>query len=187
MYAPNYISLLVAVSTIGGALAAAVQHAARSVDLEPRGVTFHPLGSASAAQSLSKRLTFTSGGRDDYCGEANPTFTYGDDTPVAADCAAISSAVAAISPGFWTVDVSDFHPPNGWATIASSGTCQFALQFQVPSQTQSMFFGTNDLRFYINSYVGNSQNGHIQAIAGVACNNNTGGVLLIVNWGMIHS
>ncbi len=65
--------------------------------------------------------------------------------------------------GFWTVAASDFHPPNGWATIATSGTCQFAIQFQVPSQTQGMFIGTNDLRFYINNYVGFSQNGHIQS------------------------
>ncbi|KAK3935407.1 hypothetical protein QBC46DRAFT_323473 [Diplogelasinospora grovesii] len=146
---------------------------------------------AARSSSLDKRMTYTKGGRDDYCGETTPQETFGPATPLASDCLSIAYAYAYPTDGFWTITPSDFNSTvdgldGEWATIATSGTCAFKVKFQEPP-AQTLYFGTNDLRFYIQTYVGDAQDGHIQVWGNIACNNNQPTVLFLNSWVMTHS
>lgn len=142
-----------------------------------------PKGTATT-KLAGRGVVFTSGGRDDYCGETTPDETFGPDAPLAADCLAIGAYMETID-GYYTVSPADFDGSSGWVTIASSGTCTFAIKFDVAADTQTVLIGTNDVQFYINVYAPDAQDGRIEAAGGIACNYN--GQVLLLDWGMIHS
>ncbi|KAK0733081.1 hypothetical protein B0T26DRAFT_633952 [Lasiosphaeria miniovina] len=148
---------------------------------------------------LAARATYSPCGGgfwDDLCGEGQPRESFGAGTPVAADCRAIADAYP--SCGYWTVKSAELVAAGatpgtngatgagGWVTLAQHGTCRFRVQLQT-RPLQTLYFGTNDLRFYTYSWVGDEQNGHIQAVGGVICNNNTAGAFLGVGWGLYHT
>ncbi len=137
-----------------------------------------------------KRLNFTPNAVDDYCGETTPTESFGSATPLASDCSAIAATMAAQN-GVFTILPSDFanstasSDGSGWATIAQSGSCAFAVQFQEKANVTTVLLGTNDVRFYIDSYVQDAQDGHIQVSGPIACFNGLN--LVDLNWAMVHS
>lgn len=143
-----------------------------------------PGGTATTKTKLSRRVVFTSGGRDEYCGETTPDETFGPDAPLAADCLAIKDYMDTID-GCYTVSPRDFNESTGWATIASSGTCVFAVKFDIAADAQTVLIGTNDVQFYIGVYARDAQDGRIEAVGGIACNYD--GQVLLLDWGMIHS
>ncbi|OIW26232.1 hypothetical protein CONLIGDRAFT_646417 [Coniochaeta ligniaria NRRL 30616] len=149
-----------------------------------RNLDFAPVPRGTATTRLSRRVLFTTGSADDYCSETDPTETFGADAPLAADCDAIRKHMETID-GYYTVSPSDFNPSTGWATIASSGTCSFAIKFQLSADTKKVVIGTNDVHFYLQGYLRDAQNGRIQAVGTISCNNNL--ELLFLYWGMIHS
>lgn len=151
-----------------------------------RNLDFVTAPKGTASTQLSKRLAFTPGNVSnyDYCSETDPNESFGSDAPLAKDCEAIKTHMEQ-GDGYYTVAPKDFKKSTGWATIASSGTCSFAIQFQNPADTKQVVIGTNDVHFYIQGYVGDAQNGKIKAIGTISCNNDQ--KLLFLFWGMIHS
>jgi hypothetical protein len=143
--------------------------------------------SPSSPLRLLRRLAFTLGGTQDYCGETFPTSTFGAAAPLAADCAGIAAAVTS-TPGFFTLEPADFAnaTTDGWATLVSRGTCAFAVALQEHGGNGAPArLGTNDIRFYIQSYVGEAQGGRIQSVGGISCYN--GDKLVPLNWAMLHN
>lgn len=139
----------------------------------------------TATTQLSRRaVLFTPSTADDYCSETDPTEAFDSDAPLAADCDAIRKHMETID-GYYTVSPGDFNPSTGWATIASSGTCSFAIKFQLSADTKKVVIGTNDVHFYLQGYLRDAQNGRIKAVGTISCNNNQ--ELLFLYWGMIHS
>ncbi|KAK3381812.1 hypothetical protein B0H63DRAFT_214044 [Podospora didyma] len=154
-------------------------------------------GAAPAAPQhrslISKRLSYSACGgafSNDYCGEPNAVESYGSGTPLAADCSAIAQAYRNTC-GYWTVTEVDGRAAgagdvpngaNGWVTLAQRGTCAFRVRLQT-RPFQNLYFGTNDIQFYINTYVPHAKNGHIQAVSGVWCSNNVDRTIE-ATWGM---
>lgn len=150
-----------------------------------RNLDFIRAPKGTATTQLSRReVLFSPGNVDDYCSETDPTETFGSDAPLAADCEAIKKHMKTID-GHYTVSPGDFNPSTGWATIASSGTCSFAIKFQLAADTKTVVIGTNDVHFYLQGYLRDAQNGRINAVGTISCNNNS--ELLFLYWGMIHS
>jgi hypothetical protein len=134
----------------------------------------------------SKRApTFTSKGRQDYCGETDPWFAYGTDAPLAADCKALATYWDGTGAGFYTLAPGDFDPATGWAKVVSHGSCAFAVKFQLPGDKTTALIGTNDIRFYTNTYVGNARDGRLQATGTIGCYN--GQKIIDLLWGLIRS
>jgi hypothetical protein len=150
-----------------------------------RNLDFVSAPKGTATTKLSRReILFTPGGRDDYCGETTPDETFGSGAPLAADCLVIKNHMETVN-GYYTVSAGDFKTPTGWATIASSGTCSFAIKFQLTADITKVVIGTNDVHFYINGYARDAKNGRIEAIGTTSCNND--GQMSDLFWGMIHS
>lgn len=134
----------------------------------------------------SKRTpTFTSKGRQDYCGETDPWFAYGPDAPLAADCKALASSWDGIGAGFYTLSPGDFDPATGWAKVVSHGSCAFGVKFQLPADTTTALIGSNDIRFYTATYVGNARDGRLKATGTIGCYN--GQKIIDLLWGLIPS
>lgn len=142
--------------------------------------------SSSKTSKISKRLTFTAGGRTEYCGESNPIENFGSDAPLQADCDSIASTVAAGTPGFYTLNPGDFNSADGWCKIATKGTCAFAIRYRDPAKRETTYIGTQDVHFYIQRYSQDAQNGRIGAVGSISCNNDTAGKFLFVEWGLIR-
>jgi hypothetical protein len=140
--------------------------------------------SSSASSALSKRLSFTPGGRTDYCGESGADEDFSESAPLASDCEQIASYMDSHE-GFYTISPSDFDPATGWARIVTSGTCTYAVRFLVPADTTTALMGSNDIRFYIRMVTRDAQNGRIGATGGIACYN--GNTIILLGWGLIHS
>jgi hypothetical protein len=133
---------------------------------------------------LSRRaIVFSSGGRDDFCSETIPEESFGSDAPRATDCRAIKNYMETID-GHFTVQPGDFSK-DGWAIIASSGTCSFGIKFELLADTRQVIIGTNDVHFYINGWLGDAKHGKLRAVGTITCNND--GDEMILNWGLIHS
>lgn len=148
-----------------------------------RDLEFVHTARASPSSQVSKRVTFKPG-YDDYCSETNPTNTYGADAPLSADCTAIKQYMETIT-GYYTVSPNDFSQSTRWATVVSSGTCRFAIQFQIAADTKTVVIGTNDVHFYVQGVLPYAQNGKIKSTGAISCYNN--GTMAILNWGMIHT
>jgi Pathogen effector len=156
-------------------------HENRNLAFTTRG----PSGTTEPSSPLDKRFNYTNPGYPDYCGEATAIETFGDSAPLASDCETIAQTYAFPVSGFWTILPEDFAAaPGGQVTIASSGTCKFAVR-SLNDPVIFAHFGTNDLHFYIQSCVGDAQNGRIQALSDIACSN---GVTASVGleWKMSH-
>ena len=182
MYTPaiSFIVATLALASLASALA--VDHAR----LASRHVaaTFTPYSRRAAANN--KRSNFTAGGQsiNDYCGETTVSESFGPDAPLASDCDALAAAMTA-RPGVFTLEPSDFAGEDGWATVVSQGTCAFAVQFQERANTTKALLGTNDIRFYVDTYARDAQDGRIQATGPIACFN--GDEIVDLNWAMTHS
>ena len=187
----NILPVLASLSMLGTALPTEhfnlVPRAGTSLVYFNRDLDF-TVGPATTRLSRRKILVpFTADLPDDYCSETSPSFTYGSDAAQAADCVAIQNEVAARD-GYFTISPSNFDgAKGGWATIATSGTCSFAIKFQLAKDTKKVVFGTNDVLFYIRNYVRNAQNGKIRAEGTISCSNGVDNGLLFLYWGMIHS
>ena len=58
-------------------------------------------------------------------------------------------------------------------------------QFQEKANVTTVLLGTNDVRFYIDTFVQDAQDGHIQASGPIACFN--GLKVVDLNWAIVHS
>ncbi|KAK1755395.1 hypothetical protein QBC47DRAFT_460411 [Echria macrotheca] len=151
---------------------------------------------SSPPTNLDRRLTYTTytgtGGRNDYCGESDPTVTHPTGGALAADCNALRLAytdpVTTIGvKGYWTVTAADFTgATGGWVTLAASGTCKFPIQYSGGGSPQTVYFGANDMQFYLGDALQGQTTGTILARGSVSCNNNTAGVLLGVGYQATH-
>lgn len=144
--------------------------------------------SPNPSSNLIKRFTFTAGGRNEYCGESNPTEDFGPGAPLQADCAALGQSAASATPGFYTLHAADFDAATGWCTIATSGTCSFAVRFQrrEEADTEVAMIGTHDVTFYVQRYILDARDGRIGAVGTMACYNGTPGKMLLMEWGLIR-
>ncbi len=141
---------------------------------------------------LTKRAVYhsTSGADDDYCGEANPQYSTGSTSPLVADCAAIYQNNP--GPGYWAISAAETTASTNdrWVRLAASGTCAFEVRLR-PSNNggvpQDYRFGTNDVRFYIQSHASASQaqNGRVSVESPVYCRRlgiNDNGGMVFVDW-----
>ncbi|OHW95941.1 hypothetical protein CSPAE12_05517 [Colletotrichum incanum] len=134
---------------------------------------------------LSKRFAFLSG-RDEWCGEQaeDPATDFSASAPEAADCQTLASSLGNQN-GFWTLQPSDFSS-DGWARIASSGSCSFAARYADSGSAGSpMRIGTNDVRFYTTRYGVLAKDGKLGLQGTVQCNNAQ--KMLFVTWGLVRS
>lgn len=148
-------------------------------------LVFSPVARTPSPRT-SKRVSFTTGGQVEYCGESDPTESFGEEAPLQADCDAIGRSAAEGTPGFYTLRPEDFDPATGWCKIATKGTCSFAVRFQVASQRQTAWIGTQDVHFYIQRYVLDAKDGRIGAVGTMACYNGTPGKIIYLEWGLIR-
>jgi hypothetical protein len=124
-------------------------------------------------------------GRNDYCGEWNPTPSSPPTGALVSDCRALATAYSRQTSlgeegalGYWQAVAADFAgAPGGWLTLAAVGTCKFPIRIPF-DPLQPVRFGAGDLRFYANSAAGSAPGGaggRVEAEGGVSCNNGTGG------------
>ncbi|KAK4120102.1 hypothetical protein N657DRAFT_649449 [Parathielavia appendiculata] len=139
---------------------------------------------------LSKRLEYqpSSGAEDDYCGEANPQYTYGPSAPLASDCKAMYEAHP--GPGYWLISASETDN-NNWARLAASGSCAFEVRLGSDNRGGKVDFrfGTNDVRFYTRSHAGASQarDGRVSVESPVWCSRKPADGMVAVDWRVAHS
>ncbi|KAK4182452.1 hypothetical protein QBC35DRAFT_509959 [Podospora australis] len=173
-----------------GLVSAAPTTAANLPSEEPSIISLREASSSDhpAAAILQKRATHTPGGRNDYCGEAVPVYNTNPNSPLAVDCRNIplTSSPANIS-GFWTISKQESEGFK-WITLGQSGTCAFRVRLMDGyGQTARRFwFGTNDLRFYVNShtYTNVDSVGRVQVQSGVYCSDGTDGGFVYLDWGV---
>lgn len=134
---------------------------------------------------------------NDYCGEHNPISTTNSNSPLATDCNVIAdtytnftASATTAKHGFWTVAKSDFvASPDGYVTLATSGTCAFRIR-DTQKLLDTVYFGANDLRFYMRwallaVFVDSA--GKIESYGGVWCNANAPGVFANLEYRVTHS
>jgi len=152
-----------------------------------------------AATELAKRLTYTTyenpiDGRNDYCGEAAPVYTNNPTDALASDCRLISEAYTipgGNAPlGYWYATPSDwtvFTPGDwsSWLTLAAIGTCKFPIR--VLGTPPNVWFGANDLRFYIRADLQHVVNNRLGSLGTVGCYNNTPGQTVTVQFSLQHT
>ncbi|KAK3305187.1 uncharacterized protein B0T15DRAFT_531572 [Chaetomium strumarium] len=103
--------------------------------------------------------------KDDYCGEAKPSYTTTTTTsssssPLAADCVALYNANP--GPGYWTISTAAKGGEDGWVRLGQSGSCAFEVRWNENGEGVGEYkFGTNDLRFYIRAYVERAPQGQV--------------------------
>lgn len=152
-----------------------------------------PITPSTAAPALSKRATYHPSSppeRDDYCGEAVPTYTYGPSAPLAADCQGMPQAYP--GPGYWTVSAAETNAaPDGWIRLVASGTCAFEVRWSWTGAAQDYRFGTNDLGFYVRGHANQAeaQDGRVSVKSGVYCSRDgtAEGGMIGLEWRVIHS
>lgn len=171
----------------------------KSTIYENLAIRFVKDSSSSAPESphLARRLSYqkytTPNGRNDYCGESNPNLSFGATAPLASDCLAIADAYTeSIHTGgvkaYWVATANDFaNAPGGYLTLASHGTCKFLIKINSGQPLQTVYFGANDLRFYIRGAAQNAQSGKVEALGSVSCNNNTDGGFVSVEYKVTRS
>lgn len=169
----------------------------KSIIYENRAIRFVEASSAPPAPHLARRLSYHTytppNGRNDYCGESNPNLSFGPTAAQASDCLAIADAYTeSINTGgvkaYWIATARDFaNAPGGYLTLASHGTCKFPIKINEGQPLQTVYFGANDLRFYIRGAVQSAQNGKIEALGSVSCNNNTDGFFVSVEYKVTRS
>ena len=124
-------------------------------------------------------------GRNDYCGEWNPTPSSPPTGALVSDCRALATAYSRQTSlgeegalGYWQAVAADFAgAPGGWLTLAAVGTCRFPIRIPF-DPLQPVRFGAGDLRFYANSAAAaapGGAGGRVEAEGGVSCNNGTAG------------
>ncbi|KAK4096348.1 hypothetical protein N658DRAFT_501686 [Parathielavia hyrcaniae] len=151
------------------------------------------LTTTNTQPALSKRFSYhpsLPGERDDYCGEANPQYSYGPSTPLAADCQATYQPYP--GPGYWLVSAGETNAATDqWVRLAASGTCAFEVRLSEPGANQPQVdfrFGTNDLRFYTKGHASEwyAQDGRVSVRSGVWCSSPADG-MVTVHWRIVHA
>jgi hypothetical protein len=158
-----------------------------------------PAPSSPATRGLlSQRAVFTAAFspgtyiKDDYCGEANPSYASSPSaSPLATDCVALYNANP--GPGYWTVSSADTAKgKDGWVRLGQSGSCAFEVRWSSSGnekQPQGEYkFGTNDLRFYVRTHVeraaeGEKVDGRVGVSSTVWCD--TGRGMGFVDWRVV--
>ena len=145
---------------------------------------------------LAKRAVYYSAAEydADYCGEAVPTYTYGSNTPLVADCAVIYQNNP--GPGYWAISAAETNASadDRWVRLAASGTCAFEVRLSSVSHPVAVDyrFGTNDVKFYIQGHAtaSQAQNGRLSVQSGVYCRRlglyDNGGMVTAA-WRIVHS
>jgi hypothetical protein len=141
---------------------------------------------------LAKRVEYhpAGGGEDDYCGEANPQYTYGSSAPLASDCKAMYQAHP--GPGYWAISAGETdYNSDKWARLAASGTCAFEVRLSHEQENNKVDFrfGTNDLSFYVRAHAKESQakDGRVSVMSGVWCSRKPADGKVAVDWRIVHS
>jgi len=149
---------------------------------------------STTSSPLSKRATYHPSSppeRDDYCGEAVPTYTYGSSAPLATDCEAMPPLYP--GPGYWTVSTAETNAaPDRWVRLVASGTCAFEVRWNsATAPVQDYRFGSNDLGFYVRSHASRyqAQDGRVSVKSGVWCSRNgtAEGGMASLDWRVVHS
>ncbi|KAH6617536.1 hypothetical protein F5144DRAFT_499149 [Chaetomium tenue] len=149
------------------------------------------------ATLLSKRADYQSSTDDDYCGEANPQYTYGSNTPLAADCKSLYEANA--GPGYWSVSAAETRSLDSsadrWTRLAAQGSCAFEVRLSRENDGEGKAglveyrFGTNDVAFYIKSHAGSgaARDGRVGVSSGVWCRREKGEAQVRVDWRVVKA
>jgi hypothetical protein len=152
--------------------------------------SFHT--SSQPTTTLAKRFEYhpAGGGEDDYCGEANPQYSYGSSAPLAADCRAMYQAHP--GPGYWAISAGETdYNADRWARLAASGTCAFEVRLSHEQENNKVDFrfGTNDLSFYVKAHAKESQakDGRVSVMSGVWCSRKPADGKVAVDWRIVHS
>jgi hypothetical protein len=130
-------------------------------------------------------LPFVESERYDYCGETTPTESYDATDPLQSDCNVIATWADNLGHGHFVINRDSDCDSDGWCQIAAYGTCSFKISFYDASDTRATI-GNNDVRFYVESYARDAQNGHIRALGGIACYDELDSKINILQWGMIN-
>ncbi|KAK3291541.1 uncharacterized protein B0H64DRAFT_409243 [Chaetomium fimeti] len=148
---------------------------------------------------ISKRATYhpSESAENDYCGEANPRATSGDDRPLVDDCTALRAAHEAS--GYWLVTAAETRAAQDsgaerWTRLDEKGTCAFEVRLSTDNDGEGepgvvdYRFGTNDLRFYISAHAGkgNAVDGRVGVSSGVWCRR-VEGEQVRVDWRVVSS
>lgn len=151
--------------------------------------------------TISKRAEYhpSPATENDYCGEANPQLTYGDNTPLAADCKALYEANS--GPGYWTVSAAETRALDNaggadrWTRLAAQGSCAFEVRLSRENDGAGKpglvdyRFGTNDMAFYIKAHAseGAAKGGRIAARSGVWCRREQGQAQVRLDWRIVRA
>ncbi|KAK5653838.1 hypothetical protein OQA88_7998 [Cercophora sp. LCS_1] len=122
-------------------------------------------------------------GRNEYCGESNPTVSWPDDAPYAGNCQAIRDAITdhdkVAVKGYWTVSSAEFSAAGkGLVTLASAGDCIFAIRLAGDHAPADAYFGANDARFFTDAALKQEKNEKVEAKGTTSCNTGTEGSFL---------
>jgi hypothetical protein len=136
-------------------------------------------------RSFKRSLSYLAGDRDQYCGETVAAEVFGASAPQASDCNAIAQYMTTLQTGYFVVEPADFDPGTGWCKVASSGSCSFAIKFQIAGDTTTALVGKSDIWFYISTTTRDAVAGRIGATGSISCYN--GATLIDLTWGLIGS
>ncbi|KAK3346504.1 hypothetical protein B0T25DRAFT_571638 [Lasiosphaeria hispida] len=126
--------------------------------------------------------TFTGLGRSIFCYDENwASFSYGE-TALVTDCLAIGAAYPWPTLGCWTTLTRRLAAGR---PSSARETCAFRINFETPP-AELVYFGAQDLTYFINTYSRYPVDGRITAWDSTRCNSNRSYTVLGINWRLEH-
>lgn len=134
-------------------------------------IIFTPESPGDSKNLKHKRVDWqdlgTSAPLQDFCwDESIAKFTFGPSAPLASDCQKIVDHYANIR-GKWTFHPSDFEGDKV-VPLVKVDDCQFQVSLS-GEMGQKVFFGDNDLRYYVSNQLKYAEDGRVQAEDDMAC------------------
>lgn len=139
-------------------------------------IVFTPESPNDSKDTKHKRVDWQeyslSDGVQDFCwDESRPQFSYGTSAPLAADCQKIVDYYSGVRKagvrGKWTLYPSDLANGKVVPLVKVDG-CQFTLTLS-GKMGQKVFWGDNDLVYYVDNQLKYAKDGRVQAEDYTAC------------------